>query len=74
VFLGQRDSLVRDYPTLSDVLPGSGSRPAEGYQIVSARDGRVVVAGNDARGVLFGAGRLLRLLDYAPGKVTLARD
>ena len=33
----------------------------------------VLVVGNDARGVLFGVGRLLRALRMAPGKVVAAR-
>ena len=36
-----------------------GSGPADGYTL-SVEAGRVVVSGNDARGVLFGVGRLLR--------------
>jgi hypothetical protein len=34
----------------------------------------VLVVGNDARGVLFGAGRLLRELAMAPGTVSLSSD
>src|SRR5439155_4883942 len=37
------------------------SAPAEGYQVEAGRDS-VFVIGNDARGVLFGIGRLLRAL------------
>jgi hypothetical protein len=72
VFLGQREALVRSYPALAAALPAGGNRLPEGYQITSDASGRVIVAGNDARGVLFGAGRLLRLLDYSPGRLTLA--
>jgi hypothetical protein len=49
------------------------SKP-EGYQIrtLHGKGGPVVrVAGNDARGVLFGVGRLLRTLVMEKGKVTL---
>jgi hypothetical protein len=43
---------------------------AEGYRIRTEAEARaVVVAGNDARGVLFGVGRLLRELRMTPGKV-----
>ena len=51
---------------------------AEGYAIWT--DGpageapRVYLAGRDNRGVLFAAGRLLRLLCMRPGEVTLAQD
>lgn len=47
-----------------------GQGPAEGYRI-AAEGSRVRVTGNDERGILFGAGRLLRLLDMAPGQVSL---
>ncbi len=49
---------------------------AEGYRITVRREGRaapaVFVIGNDARGVLFGVGRLLRELHLTRGKITLA--
>jgi len=56
------------------------SRPAvkgaEGYRIAVLKASRaapaVFVIGNDARGVLFGVGRLLRELHMVRGKVTLA--
>lgn len=45
-------------------------RPAEGYRIAtSARE--VIVEGNDARGVLFGCGHLLRTLRMSPGRIDL---
>jgi len=50
------------------------SRPAappEGYHI-EVKDHFVRVVGNDARGVLFGAGRLLRELHMEKGAVTIA--
>ena len=53
----------------------AGGEPlaAEGYSIqsVATSPGEVVVTGPDDRGLLFGAGRLLRLLRMAPGTVTL---
>src|SRR5262249_59572404 len=51
-----------------------GKGPADGYQIaIGASKGRVlvIVAGNDARGVLFGVGRLLRELRMDRDRVTL---
>jgi len=49
----------------------------EGYRICVGRDSRdipvVWVIGADARGILFGAGRLLRLLDWGPDSVSLAK-
>jgi len=47
-----------------------GSGPAEGYRI-QAGGGGVTVTGNDARGVLFGIGRLLRELHMSRGAVSL---
>jgi hypothetical protein len=45
---------------------------AEGYQIRTSAGGpAVLVAGNDARGVLFGVGRLLRELRIARGEIWL---
>jgi len=54
-----------------------GPRPAEGYRIrVKDRGGRpiVFIVGNDARGVLFGVGRLLRALHMNKESVTLPDD
>lgn len=70
VYLGPRSALVQAYPGIRGDL-GDASDHAEGYAIRSGASGRIVVAGNDSRGVLFGAGRLLRLLDYHRGKVEL---
>jgi hypothetical protein len=47
-----------------------GAGPAEGYRIETSRRG-VTVTGNDARGVLFGVGRLLRELRMARGSVQI---
>jgi hypothetical protein len=46
------------------------SQPAEGYQIEVSTD-RVRITGNDARGVLFGIGRLLRELRMEKGAVSI---
>ena len=54
-------------------LPAAGSmRASEGYQVSVRHDGPnpvVYVIGNDARGVLFGVGRLLRELHLHRGSV-----
>ena len=53
----------------------SSPRPAEGYRIRTEAAGRaVLVAGNDARGVLFGIGRLLRELRTTEGRVLLPSE
>jgi hypothetical protein len=54
---------------LDDLAPEDG---AEGFRLVAAPGGRiVVVSGNDERGVLFGVGRLLRELRIGRGRVLL---
>jgi hypothetical protein len=50
---------------------------AEGYRLCVRRDSQqpaVLVIGNDARGVLFGIGRLLRELHMRPGSITLSQE
>jgi hypothetical protein len=57
---------------------GSASRQAEGFQVSVEQPTNqaptVLVTGNDARGVLFGVGRLLRELRMVRGSVTLQSD
>jgi hypothetical protein len=48
----------------------AGAGPAEGYQLRST-DNRVEITGNDDRGVLFGVGGLLRVLEMRRDSVTL---
>ena len=72
VVLGQRAALVRAFPALADRLKTGGNAKPEGYQILTFAPGLVIVAGNDARGVLYGAGRLLRLMDYSREGVAVA--
>ena len=71
VYLGQRDALARSFPDLAGVVAGPGATQAEGYRLVTSA-GRIVIAGNDARGVLYGAGRLLRLMEYGRGAASVA--
>ncbi|HKQ72146.1 MAG TPA: glycoside hydrolase family 20 zincin-like fold domain-containing protein [Blastocatellia bacterium] len=56
-------------------VKGGGKAPlaSEGYQIKTAGN-TVYVNGNDARGVLFGVGRLLRALRMMKRKITLPDD
>ncbi len=49
---------------------GHGNGPAEGYAIRTGAHG-VTIAGNDARGVLFGIGRLLRELRMTRGSIEI---
>jgi len=72
VYIGQREALRSAYPDLDGLLGDSSPRKAEGYRIVTTASGNVVVAGNDPRGVLYGAGRLLRLMEYARDRLVVA--
>ncbi|MEI6275353.1 MAG: hypothetical protein WCP08_05150 [Prolixibacteraceae bacterium] len=74
VVLGQRNDLIRAFPALETKLMVTGNEKPEGYRIVTLESGLVVVAGNDARGVLFGAGRLLRMMDYSRNTVSLSHQ
>jgi len=58
-------------PVIEVKLAGAG--PPEGYSIRVA-GGAVSVSGNDARGVLFGVGRLLRALRMSRGAISIADD
>lgn len=56
-------------------IKSAGERPPEGYRLVvknGTAQPAVLVIGNDARGVLFGVGRLLRELHMGKGSATLA--
>jgi hypothetical protein len=55
---------------------GTGKPAAEEYSItvLPGKAPVVCVAGNDARGVLFGVGRLLRAMRMERGKITLPAD
>lgn len=69
-------------PILKEFMARTGKQfgpqrsESEGYRIWIERGPQTVVwvSGNDPRGVLFGAGRLLRSLDYGPRKATIAGD
>jgi hypothetical protein len=74
VYLGQRSALVSAFPELAEKLKKGGNQKAEGYQVAALAPGQVVVAGNDARGVLYGAGRVVGLLNYSQSNVSLASN
>jgi hypothetical protein len=52
--------------------PGLPETRPEGYRIWAEDSKTIWVLGADARGTLFGVGRLLRRLDWTRGKLTLA--
>jgi len=76
VAVGQVSSLQKSAGSLAERLStGPAGKGPEGYRIVVLKDVRpaptVFVIGNDARGVLFGCGRLLRELRMSRASVTL---
>lgn len=58
-------------PAVIELRRASG--PADGYTITTSAGApaKVVISGNDARGVLFGVGHLLRKLEMTRGRVAL---
>jgi hypothetical protein len=74
IAVGRAEALARTPGSPGLPFEVNPKAPPEGYRIVThpARGAPVVwVAGNDARGVLFGVGRLLRALDMERGRITL---
>jgi hypothetical protein len=72
IVVGTEPILQRDYPRTNPWLKRLPAEPgAEGYRIQTPTASTVLVVGNDARGVLFGIGRLLRELRMAQGKILL---
>ena len=64
-------------PYAEEFLAEGRTTAAEGYRIRIKKSNEasvVFVIGNDARGVLFGVGHLLRALSMSSGKITLADD
>ncbi len=57
-------------PVISLARADSNSLPREGYQIRTTGNS-ISIIGNDARGVLFGVGHLLRTLHIEKNKITL---
>ncbi len=73
IFIGTEGSLKKTLSSdiakqLSQIAP-SGN---EGYKLLSVGS-VIVIAGFDARGVLYGVGKLLRTLELEPGKIQLPK-
>ena len=77
VVVGQKAVLER-FPGMLGAEWGAGLEGAEGYQLRVIKGdcgtATVIVAGNDARGLLFGIGRLLRELRLWRDKIELPGD
>ena len=78
ILVGRPNELLPFMTGINALPPEKQSKgPTEGYQIkvTGIRKGiGVLVMGNDARGVLFGVGRLLRALRMERDRVTLPAD
>jgi hypothetical protein len=62
---------VAGKPAIRLARAGAG-RPAEGYRIRTSAT-EILIEGNDARGVLFGAGHLLRLMRMSKDQISVAQ-
>ncbi len=76
IVVGQASSLQEFADCLAgDLSQGAKALPAEGFRIHTYESGvraaMIVIAGNDARGVLYGVGKLLRSLDMSRDRVAL---
>lgn len=73
--IGLEGKLEKFPKEFQDVLESMPKLGAEGYKIVVLeKSNSVVVVGKDARGVLYGIGKLMRKMDMFPGKVLLPSD
>ena len=70
IAIGTPETLKRLSAKPIDETLTRAERKPEGYTI-HGQGSQIVVAGNDARGVLFGVGYLLRRMHMNPGKVTV---
>jgi hypothetical protein len=73
IVVGDRQA-VETWLATKTLLPAAATTSAEGYHIAlksSATNSTLFVVGNDERGVLFGAGRLLRELRMERGSVNV---
>lgn len=60
--------LPEPFRSAGAALPGTKS---EGFKLVAGPSNTVVIAGNDARGILYGVGRFLRKAEMTPGKLAV---
>ncbi len=79
IVVGKYEVLMNTHPALLEGrLEDHVSLPPEGYRLGSfiKTDGQsvVYVAGSDSRGVLFGVGRLLRILAMSQGRIEFSNN
>ncbi len=66
IILGCESEVRTQYPSVASCLDALPATKTDGYKLVfSASDKSIVVAGHDPRGVLYGAGRILRMSDIS---------
>lgn len=70
VLLGIEPEIVRSYPELQPMLDALPATGAEGYKLLTV-DERIIIAGHDRRGVMYGVGALLRRMHMTIGKASL---
>lgn len=69
---GQLDKFPKEYQTIVATMPATTD---EGYQIaIVAQSKTVLIIGNDARGVLYGIGNLLRKMEMGIGEALVPLD
>lgn len=73
IVVGQGSAVTAHFPELVALLPApAAAKPAEGFSVhADFASGRVVLAGNDARGVLYAVGHLLRKLHIEGRRIEL---
>jgi len=79
IVVGHNEALTKRLPKLLEgQLEENASLPPEGFRLGSfvKSNGQAVVyvAGNDSRGVLFGVGRLLRVLTMSRGRIEISNN
>ena len=76
IVVGQEAGLRAKFPRVTQWLDANKPvQGAEGYRVgVDVKANLIVVAGNDARGVLFGVGRLLRELRLGRDRAEIAKE
>jgi hypothetical protein len=77
IAVGPQSSLARMVGPFAYQLAVPSALPPDGFKLVTLRTARreaVFIIGNDARGVLFGIGKLLRELQMSRGKIVLPED
>jgi hypothetical protein len=69
---GQLDKFPKEY---QDVISNLSAIKAEGYKIaVIDKSNTVLIVGHDARGVLYGVGKLLRKMEMRKGEILIPKD